>query len=57
MTMDVVLQLGVLEWFASLWEIPMSECWGYLASGGTEATMYGLYRAREALPDGMLLVT
>lgn len=45
--------MGVLDWFASLWEIGRSDYWGYVTTGGTESIMYGLYSAREQHPDGM----
>ncbi|EBR8158547.1 histidine decarboxylase [Salmonella enterica subsp. enterica serovar Newport] len=44
----------VIEWFAELLHIDMSECWGYVTSGGTEGNMYGCLLGRECFPDGHL---
>lgn len=49
-----VVQLGVLEWFASLWEIKLEESWGYVTNGSTEANLQAMYMAREALPNGKI---
>ncbi len=32
--------------------IEPDDCWGYVTNGGTEGNMYGLYLAREIIPDG-----
>lgn len=47
-------EIGVLEWFADLWEIPITEFWGYITNCGTEGNLHGLYVGRENLPDGVL---
>ncbi len=39
--------------FARLTGIAHDSCWGYVTNGGTEGNMYGLYLARELLPDGI----
>ncbi|KAJ8434206.1 hypothetical protein Cgig2_004677 [Carnegiea gigantea] len=35
-------EVGVLDWFAHLWEIENDEYWGYVTSGGTEANLQGI---------------
>lgn len=47
-------EIGVLEWFARLWEIEASEFWGYITNCGTEGNLHGLYVGRENFPDGIL---
>jgi len=47
-------EIGVLEWFAKLWEIPVSEMWGYVTNCGTEGNLHGILTGREVLPDGIL---
>jgi len=44
----------VLGEFLRLTHAPASGCWGYVTNGGTEGNMYGLFLARELLPDGMV---
>lgn len=43
----------VIHWFAELLHAPPDSYWGYVTNGGTEGNMYGLYLARELLPNGM----
>jgi histidine decarboxylase len=40
--------------FAHLTQAPAEEYWGYVTSGGTEGNMYGLFLAREVLPEGIV---
>eukprot|EP00210_Caulerpa_lentillifera_P006918 g6615.t1 len=47
-------EVGVLEWFARLWEIKRSEFWGYITNCGTEGNLHGIYIGRENHPDGIL---
>lgn len=49
-----VLQIGVLNWFAKLWEIDTEEYWGYVTNCGTEGNLHGILVGRENLPDGGL---
>ena len=44
----------VVSFFAQLYHAPEDAWWGYVTNGGTEGNMYGLYLAREALPDGIV---
>jgi len=44
----------VIEFFAHLFHIQKSDCWGYVTHGGTEGNMYGLYLAREVCPEGVV---
>ncbi|XP_040998802.1 serine decarboxylase-like [Juglans microcarpa x Juglans regia] len=47
-------EVGVLDWFARLWEIKKKEYWGYITNGGTEANLHGILVGREVFPDGIL---
>ncbi|MCH7890810.1 MAG: histidine decarboxylase [Gemmatimonadetes bacterium] len=44
----------VLRFFAKMYHAPEDNYWGYVTSGGTEGNMYGLYLARELLPEGIV---
>ena len=46
------MQIGVLNWFAKLWEIEAEDMWGYVTNCGTEGNLHGVLTARENLPDG-----
>ena len=48
------VQIGVLNWFAKLWEIEAEDMWGYVTNCGTEGNLHGILTARENLPDGAL---
>jgi hypothetical protein len=48
------LQVGVLNWFARLWEINEEEYWGYITNCGTEGNLHGILVGRENYPDGIL---
>jgi len=48
------IECEVLDWFAALHHTPHDEYWGYVTNGGSEGNMYGLYLARELLPDGVV---
>ena len=47
------IEREVIHWFADLLHAPEESYWGYVTNGGTEGNMYGLYLARELLPNGM----
>eukprot|EP00877_Chromochloris_zofingiensis_P002430 jgi/Chrzof1/12188/Cz06g24140.t1_SDC[v5.2] len=47
-------EVGVLNWFARLWEISEEEYWGYITNCGTEGNLHGILVGRENLPDGVL---
>ncbi|QDZ20871.1 pyridoxal phosphate-dependent transferase [Chloropicon primus] len=47
-------ELGVLNWFAQLWEVDQKEYWGYITNCGTEGNLHGILVGRENLPDGIL---
>ncbi|KAK4490506.1 hypothetical protein RD792_001186 [Penstemon davidsonii] len=47
-------EIGVLDWFARLWNIEKDAYWGYVTSGGTEGSLHGLLLGRELLPLGIL---
>ena len=49
-----LLQIGVLHWFARLWEIEQDKYWGYITNCGTEGNLHGILVGRENLPDGVL---
>ncbi|MEN9975602.1 MAG: hypothetical protein RLZZ282_1608, partial [Verrucomicrobiota bacterium] len=44
----------VIECFEWLTGADPEDTWGYVTGGGTEGNMYGLYLARELLPDGIV---
>jgi histidine decarboxylase len=48
------MQVGVLNWFARLWEIDEQEYWGYITNCGTEGNLHGILVGRENFPDGVL---
>jgi histidine decarboxylase len=43
----------VVAFFANLARAPEDQWWGYVTNGSTEGNLYGLYLARELLPDGI----
>lgn len=47
-------ECDVIREFARLTRAPEGDYWGYVTNGGTEGNMYGLYLARELLPDGVV---
>ncbi|XP_052188164.1 serine decarboxylase-like [Diospyros lotus] len=47
-------EVGVLDWFARLWEIEKSQYWGYITNCGTEGNLHGILVGREVFPDGIL---
>jgi len=44
----------VVSFYARLARAPQDQWWGYVTNGSTESNLYGLYLARELLPDGMV---
>ncbi len=48
------IEREVVGSFADLMRLPRDQAWGYVTSGGTEGNMYGLYLARETLPEGIV---
>jgi histidine decarboxylase len=44
----------VVAFFARMARAPDGEWWGYVTNGSTEGNLYGLYLARELLPDGIV---
>lgn len=50
----ISMQVGVLQWFARLWEIDQDDYWGYITNCGTEGNLHGILVGRENLPDGIL---
>lgn len=44
----------VVEFFANAYRAPADDWWGYVTNGGTEGNLYGLYLARELLPNGIV---
>jgi len=51
-TLDI--ERKVIRRFASLFHAPKDNFWGYVTNGGTEGNFYGLYVAREMLPEGVV---
>jgi len=48
------IEREVLGWFAELTHADPDTFWGYVTNGGSEGNLYGLYLARELLPQGMV---
>jgi histidine decarboxylase len=46
------IEVEVVEFLADLFGAPPEDRWGYLTSGGTEATLYALHLARRIFPTG-----
>ncbi|XP_074305251.1 serine decarboxylase 1-like, partial [Silene latifolia] len=46
-------EVGVLDWFARLWEIEKDEYWGYVTNGGSEGNLHGILLGRELFPEGI----
>jgi histidine decarboxylase len=44
----------VVSFYARLTRAPQDQWWGYVTNGSTESNLYGLYLARELLPDGIV---
>lgn len=44
----------VVSFFAELARAPEDQWWGYVTNGSTEGNLYGLYLARELLPQGIV---
>lgn len=47
-------EVGVLNWFAKLWEIDRKDMWGYITNCGTEGNLHGILTGREVHPTGVL---
>jgi histidine decarboxylase len=48
------IERDVLAWFAELTHADPGTFWGYVTNGGSEGNLYGLYLARELMPDSMV---
>ncbi len=48
------IEQEVLAWFAELTHADSGSFWGYVTNGGSEGNLYGLYLARELMPDCMV---
>ena len=44
----------VVTFFARQTRAPQDQWWGYVTNGSTEGNLYGLYLAREVLPQGIV---
>jgi len=44
----------VVSFYAQLARAPADQWWGYVTNGSTESNLYGMYLARELLPDGIV---
>jgi histidine decarboxylase len=44
----------VVSFFAELARAPADKWWGYVTNGSTESNLYGMYLARELLPEGIV---
>lgn len=48
------LEREVISWFKKILHADGQNIWGYVTGGGTEGNMYGVYLAREMLPNGIV---
>jgi histidine decarboxylase len=48
------IEREVVSWFAQLTHADPDSFWGYVTNGGSEGNLYGLYLARELMPDGLV---
>ncbi|MDH5691563.1 MAG: histidine decarboxylase [Gammaproteobacteria bacterium] len=48
------IECEVLDLFMDFTHATKEKHWGYITNGGTEGNMYGIYLAREILPQGMV---
>ncbi|OLB64023.1 MAG: hypothetical protein AUI10_12855 [Actinobacteria bacterium 13_2_20CM_2_72_6] len=46
------IEVAVIEFLADLFRAPADDRWGYLTTGGTEASLYALHLARSLYPTG-----
>ncbi|KAK1386023.1 hypothetical protein POM88_023758 [Heracleum sosnowskyi] len=49
-------EVGVLDWFARLWEVEKNEYRGYITKCGTEGNLHGILVRREVFPDGSSII-
>jgi histidine decarboxylase len=47
-------ELGILDFFAEMWNILPDDAWGYVTSGSSESILQSLFVARQHYPDGVL---
>ena len=45
-------EVGVLDWFARLWELEKNEYWGYITNCGTEGNLHGILVGLVAMSFG-----
>ena len=50
-------EVGVLDWFARLWEIEKNEYWGYITNCGTEGNLHGVLVGLVTLNFHMVIFT
>ncbi|MEY4660956.1 MAG: hypothetical protein RLZZ42_908 [Bacteroidota bacterium] len=48
------LEREVVSFYASFFNAPPDNHWGYVTNGGSEGNLYGLYLARELYPNGIV---
>jgi histidine decarboxylase len=48
------IECEVIKFFAELAELPEEETWGYVTNGGSAGNLYGVFLARETLPNAMV---
>lgn len=47
-------EVAVCNWFATLWELPLEDMYGYCTNCGTEGNFFGILLGRENHPNGIL---
>ncbi|KAL9650083.1 hypothetical protein ABK040_016405 [Willaertia magna] len=48
---------AVISFFAKLWKIEASHCFGYVTNAGTEGNLYGVLMGREKFENGYLIAS
>jgi len=48
------MECEVIKFFAELTHLPEEDYWGYVTNGGSEGNLYGVFLARETLPNAMV---
>ncbi len=48
------IEQEVIKFFAELTGLPPDDYWGYVTNGGSEGNLYGVFLARETMPNAMV---
>lgn len=50
-------ELEVITWFLQLFGANAQDNWGYVTSGGTEGIIFGMWKARDILPNAVVYMS